>query len=77
MMDTTLDGRPVIRCAWPESCFGADNGPVRTLEETAAYMREHGIPRATTGKILDIERTALRKLRHHPEILRLHEEIAS
>jgi len=64
--DTSIDGRPLIHSSWPEHGEPVDNGPVHTLEETASYMREHGMPRATKQTIMDIERTAFRKLRHHP-----------
>jgi len=75
--DTSIDGRPIIRCAWPDSApMLAPPLAVHTLDETAAYMRAHGMPGATRQTILDIERTALRKLRHHPVIMALHEEYA-
>lgn len=77
MTDTALDGRPFIRSSWPDSCAeGAGAGPVHTLAETAAYMREHGIPDASEYAIRQIELRALRKLRHHPEIHKLRKEMS-
>ena len=75
MIDTAIDGRPVIRCAWPESTDSAHNGPVHTLEETAEYMRDHGMPNATKHTILDIERRALRKLRDNPKLQSIYKDL--
>ena len=72
MMDISIDGCLIIHSAWPESI--ASSGPVHTLEETALHMRGHGMPRATISTILDIERTALRKLRHNPVIQDIYNE---
>jgi hypothetical protein len=76
MTDTALDGRPLIRSSWPAaSAEGAGFGPVHTLSETAAYMREHGMPDANEYAIRQIEQRAIRKLRHHPEIQKLRKEM--
>jgi hypothetical protein len=76
MMDTSIDNRPLIRCAWPDAGIeGAGQGPVHTLSETAAYMREHGMPNASEYEIRQIEQRALRKLRHNPEIQQMRKEL--
>jgi hypothetical protein len=72
--DTAIDGRPMIRCAWPDTGGGIVPGPVHTLEETADYMRDHGMPSATKLQIREIEQRALRKLRHHPAIIAIRSE---
>lgn len=77
MNDTTIDGRPLIRSSWPNSCVeNAAGGPVHTLAETAAYMRQHGMPNASEYAIGQIEKRALRKLRHNPQIQKLRKECA-
>ena len=62
MIDTTLDGQPLIRCSWPESDVAAENGPVHTLAETADHLAELGYPRLTEQQIANIESSAMRKL---------------
>ena len=63
MIDTAIDGLPVIRCAWPESDSPADNGPVHTLDETAEHLATLGYPRYSREEIRQIELAALAKLR--------------
>jgi hypothetical protein len=73
-VESSIDGRPLIRGYWPESGDAVHNGPVHTLDETAKYMWQHGMPHATKQIIQDIERTALRKLRHHPLIRLIYQD---
>lgn len=71
-MDTAIDGRPVIRCAWPETGGEpAYNGPVHTIAETAEYLHSLGYPRYNDEHVRQIEIAALRKLRRHPIIQQL------
>ena len=51
------------------------NNAVRSVEDTVAYMREHGMPEANAQLIMQIEQRALRKLRHHPDVQMLHKEL--
>ena len=72
--DTSIDGRPVIRSAWPERIFGCDNGPVHTLVETAEYLVSLGYPRMSHEAIRQIEESALAKLRTSPILRKIARE---
>ena len=49
-----------IHCAWPESMIPHDNGPLHTLDETAAHLG------ATRESIRQTEIAAFRKLAKNP-----------
>ena len=67
-MDTALDGRPMIRCAWPDAGRPSSprpSRPVHSLEETAEYMASIGDP-ISPFMVAVVELAALRKMAIHP-----------